>query len=359
MAPVKKRKREAKPTAAADEAGPDEAVAPAPPKRKKKRLVPTAGDSLGAAHSATSPVADAPGADGPRKRKAADGASTAVAGDQNERLDSGVDTLPLEKSKKKKKKALGKPDVETPCEAPTPDGAHTGAAKAEDWTVFVDGVPYDWTSDKVREHFMERCGEVTDVRAPTWQDSGRLRGFAHVGFANRAARDKALALDGMEVGKKGRYLKIEVAKPPSALVGPNVSDLVGKRRLFVRNLPYDATEAEILEVFKSCGKINDIRVPTSFGRCKGFAYIEFAKSEFLCAAAKMQPPAALRGRILYLDADEGNGPRAGFTYRPEAYDSGFGRIGRGGRGRGRGDTGGRGGRQGGGGRGTNSKLSLF
>jgi len=230
----------------------------------------------------------------------------------------------------------------------------------EDWTVFVDGVPYAWDLSKVEDHFRE-CGEIKEVRAPTWQDSGRLRGYAHVTFVNKAGRDKAMAMDGTQVDKKGRYLKIEIAKAPGAAQTPKV-DVDGKRRLFVKNLPYDVTEKEIGELFGKCGKINEVRVPTSFGRSKGFAYVEFARAEYLKAAVEMQPAPSVRGRTLRLDADSGRGPKAGFHHRPEAFDSGFG-PGRGG-GKAGGKDGGKGCGKGkskgeGKGRGGANKLSLF
>ncbi|CAE7254929.1 unnamed protein product, partial [Symbiodinium pilosum] len=69
-------------------------------------------------------------------------------------------------------------------------------------TVFVDGVPYDWSAEKLTEFFRQKCGEVTEVRAPVWQDSGRLRGYAHVVLGSGKSRDKALTLNGTKVGKK-------------------------------------------------------------------------------------------------------------------------------------------------------------
>lgn len=237
----------------------------------------------------------------------------------------------------------------------------------EESTVFVDGVPYVWSVEKVKEYFSD-CGVVREVRAPTWQDSGRLRGFAHVTFADQAGRNKALAMDGTKVDKKGRYLKIEAAKAPGEAKGPTI-DVEGKRRLFVKNLPYDATEKAIGEIFGKCGKIREVRVPTSFGRSKGFAYVEFARSEHLKAAIEMQPPPSLGGRTLRLDADVGTGPKAGFHYRPEAFESGFGPSrgggkGKDGKGGGKGQDGkgkdGKGkGRGKGRGKGLPAKLSLF
>lgn len=232
---------------------------------------------------------------------------------------------------------------------------------AEESTVFVDGVPYGWSVSQVEDLF-RKCGQVTEVRAPTWQDSGRLRGFAHVTFASRAARDKALAMNGEQVDKKGRYLKIDPAKAPTAAEGPAAADLEGKRRLFVKNLPYDTTEQAINDLFSKCGKIREVRVPTSFGRCKGFAYVEFARAEHLKKAIAMQPPPSLQGRTLRLDADSGTGPKAGFHYRPEAFEAGFGPgRGRGGKDGDKGNGKGRGkGRGKGKGKGKGpEKLSLF
>lgn len=205
----------------------------------------------------------------------------------------------------------------------------TGKSASASRTVFVDGVPYVWSKEKVGQHF-QNCGEILEVRAPTWQDSGRLRGYAHIVFATEAAWKKALKMDGESVGKKGRYLKIEPAKEEAQAAPIPAAQLEGQCRLFVKNLPYDVTESELGTLFGEHGKVKGVRVPTSFGRSKGFAYIEFAWPDGLKAAVTARPPPALRGRTLHLDVDAGSGPRAGFHYRAEAYESGFG-PGRGGR----------------------------
>mmetsp|Transcript_65371 Transcript_65371/g.156299 ORF Transcript_65371/g.156299 Transcript_65371/m.156299 type:complete len:331 (+) Transcript_65371:107-1099(+) len=198
------------------------------------------------------------------------------------------------------------------------------SATATGHTVFVDGVPYEWTKEKVEEYF-QQCGDVIDVNAAVWQDSGRLRGYAHVTFGTAAGQKAALALSGSKVGKKGRYLKIEAAKGHAKQnSAPSAAEVVGMKRLFVKNLPYDTNEAELGDVFKQCGKIREIRIPTSFGRVKGFAYIEFSKSEGLQAAVSLAPAPSIRGRQLVLDCDQGKGPKSGFHFRPEAYDSGYG-----------------------------------
>ncbi|CAE7212527.1 NUCL1, partial [Symbiodinium natans] len=271
-------------------------------------------------------------------------------------------TRPLKKTKKKVEEGRGPSDAEAPAKikkAPkrkagdidTPDSAEASKTKAS-WskkkqknaggdsetvpadskpagsnsTVFVDGVPYDWSKEQLSEFFRKKCGEVTEVRAPTWQDSGRLRGYAHVVLGSEGSKAKALALNGTKVGKKGRYLKIEPAKEPGE--GKSVAgapgDLEGKRRLFVKNLPYSATEDDIAKLFVKCGKVVEIRIPHQAGRSKGFAYVEFAKAKGLLAAVQLDPAPTLQGRKLLLDADSGSGPKAGFHHRAEAFHSKFG-----------------------------------
>ncbi|CAE7340051.1 ncl [Symbiodinium sp. CCMP2592] len=150
-------------------------------------------------------------------------------------------------------------------------------------------------------------------------------GYAHVVLGNGESKDKALALNGSKVGKKGRYLKIEPAKQPGeGKSAPAAEDLEGKRRLFVKNLPYSATEDDIAKLFVKCGKVVEIRIPHQAGRSKGFAYVEFAKAKGLQAAMLLDPAPSLQGRKLWLDADSGSGPKAGFHHRPEAFQSKFG-----------------------------------
>lgn len=293
---VKKRK-----AASANPEAEAEVATEAPPVKQKK-------GKKAAAAEAEAPAA--PSDSSPKLKKKKKAAASSEQANPSQPATSLEADLPPE-MRKKKKSAEGA--------SAGPEAASKGSAAS---TVFVDGVPYDWTAEKIEEFFSD-CGKVVGVKAPTWQDSGRSRGFAHVTFASSAAQKKALAKDQTRVGKKGRYLKIEPAKGEVEVVSAPSMDLTGKKRLFVKNLPYDATEEEIAKTFASCGKIVEVRVPTSFGRAKGFAYVVFAQSAALQAAFKMEAP-QLRGRPLRLDVDTGDGPKAGFHYRPEAYQSGFG-----------------------------------
>ena len=68
--------------------------------------------------------------------------------------------------------------------------------------------------------------------------------------------------------------------------------------LFVKNLPYSATEDELKEMFDGC---TEVRMPQSNGQSKGFAFVEFATSEEVDSALEDKQGAELQGRSLYLD----------------------------------------------------------
>ena len=57
----------------------------------------------------------------------------------------------------------------------------------------------------------------------------------------------------------------------------------GCKKVFVKNLPYDATEGDIHDVFMSCGKIIEggVRLARNYSnhQSKGFCYVEFKNPE--------------------------------------------------------------------------------
>jgi RNA recognition motif-containing protein len=52
-------------------------------------------------------------------------------------------------------------------------------------------------------------------------------------------------------------------------------------RLFVGNIPYSATEAELHDVFARHGNVRAVRIITDFdtGRSRGYAFVEMATPE--------------------------------------------------------------------------------
>ena len=62
--------------------------------------------------------------------------------------------------------------------------------------LFISGIPYDTTKDQLLEFFSDERAAITEVKLPTFQDSGRCVGYAHVMFTNKEAYAAALAKQG-------------------------------------------------------------------------------------------------------------------------------------------------------------------
>ena len=188
------------------------------------------------------------------------------------------------------------------------------AIEPHELQVFVSGIPYTVTEADVRA-FFTKCGDITIVNAPTYQDTGRLRGIAHISFAERAGVSAALALDGTYMGT--RFLTIEPAKPagsarPGAAVGRAPK---GSTTLFARNLPYDADEDSVRAGFAKFGAIASVRIPrrSDTGAPKGFGYVQFEHAFSAEAAVKAAAERTLTigGRALTVDWDTA-APKASF-----------------------------------------------
>ena len=287
---------------------------------------------------------------------------------QNEEGDEGDDAAANEgkpkRKRKRKRKTKSGDDAADGSNNDNSTNAPTDADAAKfnsmEHTVFIEGLPFTSSEDEVRSFFAEHgCNDILQLRLPTWQDSGRLRGFGHVVFASTETRTRALS---DEVNRKemgGRYITIKEANAPRAgttagavLGGEARAQPKGCKTLYIRNLPYEASEEQILETFQVCGKIVEggVRVVRDHvrGQSKGFGYVEYKNEEgALSAVQKASKPFGLTvlKRPVFVDYDEGSmkgsfRDREGKLWSKEHGDNG----GRGGGGRGGRGFGGRGGR---------------
>ncbi|OEU23243.1 hypothetical protein FRACYDRAFT_178914 [Fragilariopsis cylindrus CCMP1102] len=188
-------------------------------------------------------------------------------------------------------------------------------------TVFVEGIPFDVPPEALREFFEKthKISDVLELRLPTWQDSGRLRGFGHVRFGSKESYDKALTLSGKYLGR--RYLTIQAANKPE---DPAIKLPTDCCTIFVNNLPYTASEDDISKaVLKHAPSVtiadDGVRIArNSVNRqSKGFAYIDFISSKETQKLMKsaIRKNITIGGRIVRLDYDTG---RIKGSYRNES-----------------------------------------
>ena len=92
-------------------------------------------------------------------------------------------------------------------------------------------------------------------------------------------------------------------------------------RLFVGNLPYDATEDEIRQHFSAAGNLSYVSIPLDreTGKKRGFAFVEFADEQHAQEAIRQFNNQPFKGRPLAVNEARAKeaGPRpAGGGFRP-------------------------------------------
>lgn len=210
--------------------------------------------------------------------------------------------------------------------AAEPSSKASGSSSAA-FTVYMEGLPYTATEQDIAKFLQGAvsAGDVKEVRAPTFHDSGRLRGYAHVDLVSKKAVDAALTLDGKYLG--GRFINVSHAKP----VGAGAASLAfsskprpaGCTTLFVKGLPYETTEEAVAADFSKFGAVASVRLArwNHTERFKGFGYVQFehgfsaeAAMKAFRSAAEGTPGAApvqVGGRTVSLDYETGI-PRQSF-----------------------------------------------
>jgi nucleolin len=250
-----------------------------------------------------------------RKRKRAAAGPTPTAAEGESDGEAPTASKQAAPSSKKSGNKISGGSGEIVGQTALPPGAEVYSNNA---TIYIEGIPFEATEADVRE-FFKNCGTIKSLRLPTWQDTGRLRGYGHVEFASDAQATKARELDGSYLKK--RYIKIDTPKVPKVLLGAASSSQQGKERpvgckqVFVKNIPYDCTEEDVRDVFKVCGPIEDVRMARwgHTDQLKGFCYVSFKREDSADIAVKKTGQLAIRGRPVLVDFETG-APKMGFKH---------------------------------------------
>jgi RNA recognition motif-containing protein len=84
-------------------------------------------------------------------------------------------------------------------------------------------------------------------------------------------------------------------------------------RLYVGNLPYDATKDALQACFAECGNVTETHIVTDreTGRARGFAFVTMATEAEATHAVAQLNNAMFEGRPLRVNVAEERSPRAG------------------------------------------------
>ena len=98
------------------------------------------------------------------------------------------------------------------------------------------------------------------------------------------------------------------------------------RKLYVGNLPYDASEQDLQTIFAGAGTVETVNIvrDVATGRARGFAFVEMATDEEAQTAIRTLADYSLGGRNLTVNearpkAAGGGGARGGDRDRPRRF----------------------------------------
>src|SRR5690349_21036393 len=210
--------------------------------------------------------------------------------------------------------------------------------------LFVAGLPDSVTEDVLREIFEAVGGTVVDVSLPRDRATGRPRGFGFVTFSTaEEASNARQSLDGSLQAGRSISVRPFSSEPPRRGEGRSEGGGPGgggggggaseDRTLYVGNLPYDASQQEVIAFLGEHGvtAIARVHLPAGpDGRPRGFGFVTLQSADAANEAIISLRGVEVRGRRLLVNiahprgaAPGGGGGGRGFGARP-AQDGGGG-----------------------------------
>jgi len=176
------------------------------------------------------------------------------------------------------------------------------------YTVKITGLPYKCKKKDIKTLFAPL--KPASVRLPP-----KIKGIAFAGFTTEKEMKTALNKNKSFCGEHQIQVFKHTAKTSLAeTTGPvskwsqqeaalaGVETIGESGRIFVRNLPYTATEEDIIDLFTKFGPLTETSVPVDrlTRKYKGFAFVTFMMPEHAVAAFSALDGTSLMGRLLHL-----------------------------------------------------------
>ncbi|CUM64715.1 uncharacterized protein PRCAT00002325001 [Priceomyces carsonii] len=190
-------------------------------------------------------------------------------------------------------------------------------------SVFVKNLNFETNSDKLSDLFKSFLGFVVALvkTKPDPHDKSKVQsmGFGFVEFRTKEQAEIAIrTLDGQIFD--GHRLQLKLSHRQTTQSKNSNKNLVRSNKLIVKNLPFEATRKDVLELFSAFGQLKSVRVPKKFDRsARGFAFVEFSTSREAETAIDRLQGVHLLGRKLVMNfaEQESEDPDAAITKMTE------------------------------------------
>lgn len=142
----------------------------------------------------------------------------------------------------------------------------------DEYTIFVHQI-HPKVDDRDLFDFFSHVGRVLDIRLIRDQRTMKSKGLSYVEFWEKDSVQKAISLNGCELG--GYPISIQVTQSEQ-LKANELPDI--PMRLYVGSLHPDVTEDDLRPLFEAFGPLDGLTLAKEVsGTSKGFAYVTFKK----------------------------------------------------------------------------------
>ncbi|KAI1820197.1 RNA-binding domain-containing protein [Xylaria intraflava] len=180
--------------------------------------------------------------------------------------------------------------------------AKTGAS------IFISNMTYDATETHLDEAF-SKYGEITQLNIAR-DGRGMSRGFGFITFDDKQAADRAVH-EANNSFWHGRRITVAHRQSGPTTARPGVGPSDPTSSLYIGNIPYESSDAELNQLFRSLDGVKDVRVAVdrNTGWPRGFAHADFVDVEHAEKARDYLAAYKLGGRQLRIDFST---PRSNF-----------------------------------------------
>ncbi|KAI5963395.1 MRD1 [Candida theae] len=177
-------------------------------------------------------------------------------------------------------------------------------------SIFVKNLNFSTTVQQLSELFKSLPGFVlaTVKTKPDPKNSGKTlsMGFGFVEFKSLAQANVAIStLDGHVLDGHKLQLKLSNKQGTSTSSAAPTTKSAKSSKIIIKNLPFEASRKDLLELFGAFGQLKSVRVPKKFDQsARGFAFVEFNLLKEAETAMKQLEGVHLLGRRLVMQYAE-------------------------------------------------------